>query len=187
MEGVKIVPTDATIQVWTPYNREFVEEIRTIPTRRWTGEYWEVSKEFEDEIRKLVKKYFPPLGERFFHLYILHSEGESTTPSVDGVGFVSFSRDYVRSYDRPGIEILFSNLTHGGSAKYPWWGGALVVTLHAREDPVVGGGTRWILKYKGKDPPSREIVHSAIEEARRLPVPPSRWGVPSLLESVEHA
>ncbi len=51
------------VSIHTPYNPEYVKEIRKIPTAHWDFEdkTWSSSAEYGKEIEALVKKYFPDI------------------------------------------------------------------------------------------------------------------------------
>jgi len=135
-ELVRIEERPDTICIFSPYNAEFVREIKTIPGRRWTGKCWEVPLEFRSEAEAIVKKYFPPPEEKVRTYWYIEATEEDTSPSIDGVDIVTFTRDWGRARSTPTITVLYSRIRTGGSRKYPHWSGNLVVVHEGRPDPV---------------------------------------------------
>jgi hypothetical protein len=176
---VEIIPRPPDkIAVRTPYNKYFVEEVRMIPTRRWTGEVWEFSDVYREEVERLVRKYFPLQPEEYsLHTIIGKGEvgwrGVEQSPEVDGIGFISFSRDWAKAYNKgyPHIEIHYQNLKSGGSSRHPYWIGKVVFTIAFRKDPIltIPEGCELITHYKGPEPPPLDLIRAAVEEARRDP------------------
>jgi len=167
-------PPDKII-VRTPYNPYFVEEIKQIPTRRWTGEVWEVSNVFKEEVEKLVKKYFPTQVEEYsVHLIrVVKVDGARSSPEVDGIGFVSFSRDWIKVYNKgyPHIEILYEKVKSGGSRRHPAWFGKIVFLIAFRKDPIiyVPKECELITYYKGPTMPTMDVIRKAVEDAKADP------------------
>jgi hypothetical protein len=178
MPPITIVPKPPDrILVRTPYNKYFVEEVRMIPTRRWTGEAWEFNEAYRPEVEALVRKYFPLEVEEYsLHTLIGHStlvEGVEYSPEIDGIGFISFSRDYAKAYNKgyPHIEILYQKLTPGGSRRHPHWGGKVVLLLAFRKDPIwyIPKNCEHIIHYKGPTPPPVDLIRKVVEDAKGDP------------------
>jgi hypothetical protein len=177
---VEVLPSPRNpgkIIVRTPYNKYFVEEVRMIPTRRWTGEYWEFDEVYKPEVEALVRKYFPLRPEEY-RLYTVikpeFSEKEEFSIEVDGIGFISFSKDWAKAYNKvyPRIEIYYQALEGGGFKRaHPKWRGKLVFLLAHRKDPIIEypEGTQLILHYNGPTPPPIDLVRRVVEEAKRDP------------------
>jgi hypothetical protein len=53
------------IAIKSPYNASLVEEIRSLPNRRWNGveKSWVVPAKYENQVRQIVRKYFQIEGE----------------------------------------------------------------------------------------------------------------------------
>ena len=76
------------------------------------------------------------------------------TPNIDGIGFISFARDWVRAYSRPPmIEVLYQKLESGGSRRYPWWSGVVILRYSGRPEPdiAVPEGCKYKILYKGAE------------------------------------
>ena len=164
-------PPDKII-VRTPYNKYFVEEVRLIPTRRWTGEYWEFSDVYREEVERLVRKYFPLQPEEY-GLYTVIGDCAPESPELDGIGFISFSRDWAKAYNKgyPHIEIYYQKLRPGGSRRHPHWSGKVVFLVAYRKDPIIDvpSGCELRTHYKGSTPPPIDLIRSVVEEAKADP------------------
>lgn len=167
---VKVVERGDVLKVFTPYNADFVKEIKKIPTRRWNGEAWEVNKAYKEEVLELVKRFFPVEEETWHYLFVLSGEKEEYVPAIDGVSVVRFGRDWAEAKSRlPSVEVYWSRLESGGSRKYPYWSGVVVLGYHGRENPRVSGG-KWKELYRGKGPIPAELVRKAIAEQQEMKV-----------------
>jgi hypothetical protein len=178
---IEVLPSPTApgkIIVRTPYNKYFVEEVKLIPTRRWTGEYWEFDEAYRQEVEALVRKYFP-LRPQEYRLYTAIkpefgniSEGD-TSIEIDGIGIVSFTRDWAKAYNKiyPRVEIYYQNLESGGVRRSPLWKGKLVFLIAYRKDPIIEipKGTQLILHYVGETPPPSDLVRRVVDEAKRDP------------------
>lgn len=65
MQKAQINKIGNTLLIKTPYNSDLVEEIRCFPSRRWNPEMraWAISADLEDDVYRVVRKYFPIEGE----------------------------------------------------------------------------------------------------------------------------
>lgn len=65
MTKALLIENNGEIAIKTPYNASLVEEIKSLPNRRWNGvqKAWIVPASREQEVREIVRKYFMIEGE----------------------------------------------------------------------------------------------------------------------------
>ena len=157
------------LKIKTPYNGLFVEDIKTIPGRRWTGELWEVPAVYKTKVQELVDQYFPKPEDSWWHVYTAYSEESKYSIEIDGISIISFSKFWAKAKDRdyPRVSILYQRLKSGGSRYNPIWSGSLTFTLFYRKFPNLINA-KFNTHYKEKTPPPMEVVNKAVEEAKEL-------------------
>lgn len=118
MERAKITRLGDTLLIKTPYNADLVEEIKDFPSRRWNPamKAWAVSAGLEDDVYRVVRKYFPIEGEseEAFEGEVIHvrvvaqASGKRTYcggVTIDGHDIINLSYGSV-NHNSPAFEVL---------------------------------------------------------------------------------
>ena len=123
------------IGVFTPFNGDFVKELKSmIPSAKWNGEGWFFDEISQNQVEKLVEKYFP--SEDALQLVRIEWELSRDDPQVDGISLASISRDYWNWRKNCPIQfkVIENDATSGGSRKSPGLYGRLVIEAKIRPD-----------------------------------------------------
>jgi hypothetical protein len=163
-------PAPDIIQVIAPYNEYFVRDIKLIPTRRWTGKFWEFSAAYEEDVKRSLEEYFPKPEQRWWFLVEVNSGPKEESHTVDGIRIVSFSRDWAKAYNKsyPHVEIYYQKLGYGGSRRRPYWQGKLVYGLWHRRKAIFefpSTPPELIIHYNAQEPYSPSLVRDIVRRA----------------------
>lgn len=124
---MKITIENGTAKVYTPYNREFVEKIKTIGGRKWdaTEKCWTVPESEVETVRKHMMDVFgetdqPIAGEKVTVKITFNREGASDYRE----GIYLFGKPIIRAFGRDSgarvcddVTLIEGKVTSGGSSK----------------------------------------------------------------------
>ena len=124
MAKIRIEKKDGKAHVYTPYNRDFVKNIKQIGGAHWTGSAWSIPEDCIEDARAIMQRVY---GETDI------AEAEKVTVEVTALDEIReerasvsiFGKDLARAYGRDSgakvgddASLISGDIDSGGSARY---------------------------------------------------------------------
>lgn len=135
---VTLTEKDGKISIESPFNREFVNELKgLVPSARWSGSKWVINASGKEQAETLLAKYYP--AEECYQTVRIEWNLNRDDPQIDGVGLASISRDYWswRKNCPVDFKVIEQNLESGGSRNHPGLFGKLIIEAQVRPGATI--------------------------------------------------
>ena len=182
MTDIKVTIKDGKVELYTPYNADFVKAIKALGGARWNGSKrcWTISEDMLPQARQIMMDVYG---------YTDEEQGETITVKVtftkdvyeecDSV--VILGKTVARAYGRdtgakPGEDVLLQEGTLASGGSRANWRSIVragaVVTLYnvskalydAKKDSLPDGVTVEIIEEEGKKEDKKEQAHISVED-----------------------